>query len=163
MQVAIVMGSKSDLTVMKEAGKALEQLGVKSSISILSAHRTPVEAMEFAQTARSKGVKAIIAGAGGAAHLPGVVAAWTDLPVIGVPISATPLNGQDALYAIVQMPRGIPVATVAIAGAWNAGLLAAQIIAAGDTSEAQEVLKKLKAYREDLRKKVLSDNASLNG
>ncbi len=128
--VSIVMGSDSDLEIMNETAKALDDFGIPYEIDVTSAHRSPARTMEFARTAASRGVKVIIAGAGGAAHLAGVIAAETTLPVIGVPISSTSLNGMDSLLSIVQMPAGIPVATVAIgkAGATNAGILAAQII-----------------------------------
>jgi phosphoribosylaminoimidazole carboxylase PurE protein len=132
--VSIVMGSDSDLEVMNEAAKALEQFGIAYEIDILSAHRSPRRTSEFARAAAGRGIKVIIAGAGGAAHLAGVIAAETILPVIGVPIAATSLNGLDSLLAIVQMPAGIPVATVAIGkpGASNAGILAVQMLALAD-------------------------------
>ena len=123
------MGSDSDLSIMERASEMLERLGVPYALDIVSAHRTPARLFEYASTAEERGLEVIVAGAGGAAHLPGMVAALTPLPVIGVPISATKLNGQDALLSIVQMPAGVPVATVAIGGAENAGLLAAQILA----------------------------------
>ncbi len=128
--VSIVMGSDSDLEIMNETAKALDDFGIPYEIDVTSAHRSPARTMEFARTAASRGVKVIIAGAGGAAHLAGGIAAETTLPVIGVPIPSTSLNGMDSLLSIVQMPAGIPVATVAIgkAGATNAGILAAQII-----------------------------------
>jgi 5-(carboxyamino)imidazole ribonucleotide mutase len=143
--VSIVMGSDSDLEIMNEAAKALEDFGISYEIDVTSAHRSPARTAEFARNAASRGVKVIIAGAGGAAHLAGVIAAETTLPVIGVPIPSTALNGMDSLLATVQMPAGIPVATVAIGkpGATNAGILAAQIIALGSTSVAGK-LKKLK-------------------
>ncbi len=131
-RVSIIMGSDSDLPVMVGAQQVLDELGVASDIAIVSAHRTPQRMFEFAQQAEHNGVAVIIAGAGGAAHLPGMVAALTPLPVIGVPISATKLEGQDALLSIVQMPAGIPVATVAIDNARNAGILAAQILGVAD-------------------------------
>jgi 5-(carboxyamino)imidazole ribonucleotide mutase len=130
--VGIVMGSDSDLSVMRAAYDALSEFGVKAEVRIISAHRTPDDALEYARSAASRGLQVIIAGAGGAAALPGVLAASTSLPVIGVPISATPLIGLDALFSIVQMPSGIPVATVAVGGARNAGLLAVRILAASD-------------------------------
>lgn len=150
--VSIVMGSDSDLEIMNEAAKALDDFGISYEIDVTSAHRSPARTAEFARTASSRGVKVIIAGAGGAAHLAGVIAAETTLPVIGVPIPSTPLNGMDSLLAIVQMPAGIPVATVAIgkAGATNAGILAAQIIGLGSTSVAG----KLKKLKEKLAKSV---------
>jgi phosphoribosylaminoimidazole carboxylase PurE protein len=150
--VSIVMGSDSDLEIMNEAAKALDDFGVAYEIDVLSAHRSPARTAEFARTAASRGIKVIIAGAGGAAHLAGVIAAETTLPVIGVPIPSTSLNGMDSLLAIVQMPAGIPVATVAIgkAGATNAGILAAQIL--GLSNNAVEA--KLKLLKEKLVKSV---------
>lgn len=136
MSVAIVMGSDSDFPVMSDAARALAGLGVEYEMRVLSAHRTPEDTLEFARTAESRGVKVLIAGAGGAAHLPGVIAAVTRLPVIGVPIALSKLDGLDSLLSIVQMPKGIPVATVAIDGARNAGLLAARILALSDTAVA---------------------------
>ena len=133
MSVAIVMGSDSDLDVMRQAAEALDEFGVPSELRVISAHRTPDDALAFARGAAARGVQVIIAGAGGAAHLAGVLAAATPHPVIGVPLDATPLNGLDALLAMVQMPAGVPVATVAVGGARNAGLLAARILAASDT------------------------------
>ncbi len=130
VHVGIIMGSDSDLPVMQDAAKVLEELGVGYELSIVSAHRTPQRMYEYAEQADSRGIDVIIAGAGGAAHLPGMVAAITPLPVIGVPIKTSSLNGQDSLLSIVQMPGGVPVATVAINGAKNAGILAAQIVSA---------------------------------
>jgi 5-(carboxyamino)imidazole ribonucleotide mutase len=152
-RVAIVMGSDSDLPVMREAGVALKQLGVAFEISIVSAHRTPQEMARFAQASRKRGIQVIIAGAGGAAHLPGMVAAHTELPVIGVPVPIGYLQGQDALLSIVQMPKGVPVATVAIGNAFNAGLLAAQILGAGGD---EKLLNQIAAYKAGLRKMVLA-------
>ena len=150
--VSIVMGSDSDLEIMREAGKALEEFGLAYEIDVTSAHRSPDRTAEFARGAAGRGIRVIIAGAGGAAHLAGVIAAHTTLPVIGVPIPATALNGLDSLLATVQMPAGIPVATVAIGkpGATNAGILAAQIIGVADSSVAQ----KLTAHKEKLAKGV---------
>ncbi len=150
--VSIVMGSDSDLEIMREAGKALDGFGIPYEMDVTSAHRSPARTSEYARKAADRGIKVIIAGAGGAAHLAGVIAAETTLPVIGVPIPSTTLNGLDSLLAIVQMPAGIPVATVAIgkAGATNAGILAAQMIAVGDP----EVAKKLHAHKEKLAKGV---------
>ena len=130
--VGVIMGSDSDLPVMRGAAEALAEFGVPAEVRVVSAHRTPVAMLEYARTAAARGMKVIIAGAGGAAHLPGMVASMTALPVIGVPVPATSLNGLDALLSIVQMPAGIPVATVAIGGARNAGLLAVRILAASD-------------------------------
>lgn len=153
-RVAIIMGSKSDLPVMQEAGDALATLGVAYEMAVVSAHRTPIEMAEFALKAADRGIRVIIAGAGGAAHLPGMVAAHTPLPVIGVPVPIGHLNGMDALLSIAQMPRGVPVATVAIGGAFNAGLIAAQILAAGGESPDLALLERLHEYKESLRKKV---------
>ncbi|MCL6479124.1 MAG: 5-(carboxyamino)imidazole ribonucleotide mutase [Peptococcaceae bacterium] len=139
--VGIVMGSDSDLPVMREAARVLDELGIAREVVISSAHRAPDKTAEYARNAAGRGIKVIIAGAGGAAHLPGVIASYTPLPVIGVPIKSGPLNGVDALYAIVQMPAGIPVATVAVNGARNAGILAAQIIGAGDGAVRQRIEK----------------------
>jgi 5-(carboxyamino)imidazole ribonucleotide mutase len=154
--VAIIMGSDSDFPVMRAAAEALEEIGVAYEMSIISAHRTPSEMAEFARSARERGVRVVIAGAGGAAHLPGMVAAHTELPVIGVPVPMPPLDGHDALLSIVQMPRGVPVATVAIGNAYNAGLLAAQILAAGGAACDEGLLDRLAAYKEGLRQKVLA-------
>jgi len=155
--VGIMMGSDSDLEIMSEAAKALEKMGVGYEINIMSAHRTPEAVMEYAKTARARGLKAIIAGAGLAAHLPGVIAALTTLPVIGVPIKSAALNGVDALYSIVQMPPGVPVATVAINGALNAGLLAARIVGAYCENTAQ----KLELYKNDMGDSVRAKNEKL--
>jgi 5-(carboxyamino)imidazole ribonucleotide mutase len=149
--VAIVMGSDSDYPVMKAASEALEHLGIASEISVVSAHRTPHEVASFAEGARKRGVRVIVAGAGGAAHLPGMVAAYTELPVIGVPVPIGPLQGEDALLSIVQMPKGVPVATVAIGNAWNAGILAAQMLGTGDAL----TLDKIAAYKAKMRQQVL--------
>jgi phosphoribosylaminoimidazole carboxylase PurE protein len=146
--VSIVMGSDSDLDVMREAAKALEDFGIAYEIDVTSAHRSPERTADYARKAASRGIRVIIAGAGGAAHLAGVIAAHTTLPVIGVPIPSTALNGMDSLLATVQMPAGIPVATVAIgkAGATNAGILAAQILGLASESLAR----KLEALKETL-------------
>lgn len=154
--VSIIMGSTSDLPVMKEAASILNDLHIPFEINALSAHRTPAEVEQFARSARSRGIKVIIAGAGMAAHLPGVIAAMTILPVIGVPIKAS-LDGLDSLLAIVQMPPGIPVATVGINGARNAGILAAQMIATGDAGLQEKLL----AFKEDLKKKIVEANKEL--
>lgn len=148
--VGIVMGSDSDLTTMSAAPLMLDKLGVPWELDIVSAHRTPEKTAHYAETAEARGLKVIIAGAGGAAHLPGMLAAVTPLPVIGVPVSATKMRGEDALYSIVQMPAGIPVATVAIDNATNAAILAAQILATGDA----ELLERIKAYKQELRTMV---------
>ncbi len=148
--VGIVMGSDSDLKIMQESVKILREFGVESELIVASAHRTPDKALTYAKTAEERGLEVIIAGAGAAAHLPGVLAAVTPLPVIGVPINATALQGLDALYAIVQMPSGIPVATVAINGAKNAGILAAQILAV----KYPQIKEKLKAYKIKMAEEV---------
>lgn len=149
--VGIIMGSKSDWETMRAASEILDKFGVEHETKVVSAHRTPEEMMDYAATARSRGLKVIIAGAGGAAHLPGMVASVTTLPVIGVPVSSKALSGVDSLYSIVQMPLGIPVATVAIGNAGNAGLLAVRILGADDADLAD----RLEAYRAEL--KVLVD------
>lgn len=134
IKIGIIMGSDSDLPVMKEAAVILEQLNIKYELTIVSAHRTPDRLMSYAKDASLRGIEVIIAGAGGAAHLPGMVASFTHLPVIGVPVQSKTMSGLDSLYSIVQMPPGVPVATVAINGAKNAGLLAAQILGVADPS-----------------------------
>ena len=157
--VSIVMGSDSDLEIMREAGKALDEFGIAFEMDVTSAHRSPDRTAEFAKQAAGRGIRVIIAGAGGAAHLAGVIAAHTTLPVIGVPIPSTSLQGMDSLLAIVQMPAGIPVATVAIGkpGATNAGILAAQMIGLSDTA----VAKKLAAYKEKLAAGVAEKSEKL--
>ena len=153
--VSIVMGSDSDLEVMQEAAEVLKEFGVSFEMQVLSAHRTPILVADFATQATKKGLKVIIAGAGGAAHLAGAVAANTILPVIGVPLAATQLNGLDALLATVQMPAGVPVATVAVGkpGARNAGLLAVQILALSDAKLAEKLRKYKEALVESSREK----------
>ncbi len=147
------MGSASDLNIMKDAAEVLKKLGVEYEITIVSAHRTPERMFEYAKTANSRGLKVIIAGAGGAAHLPGMVASLTPLPVIGVPVkSSNSIDGWDSLLSIVQMPNGVPVATVAVNAAQNAGILAAQMIATGD----QNILSKISAFKEELKEKVMN-------
>jgi len=155
--VSIIMGSDSDLPIMQGAASFLEKLGIDYECSIVSAHRTPNRMYEFAQDAENRGIQVIIAGAGGAAHLPGMVSSLTHLPVIGVPIKTSTLQGIDSLYSIVQMPSGIPVATMAINGSENAGILASEIIALQD----DEVKNKLRAYRENLKITVEKKAASL--
>lgn len=156
--VGIIMGSKSDLPVMSAASEVLEELGVNYELTIVSAHRTPDRMFDYAKQARDKGIKVIIAGAGGAAHLPGMVASLTTLPVIGVPVkSSNSIDGWDSVLSILQMPGGVPVATVALNGAKNAGLLAAQIISTFD----DEVANKLTTYKEALKEKVMRDVESL--
>lgn len=144
IRVGIIMGSDSDLPVMQGAAEVLNELGVPFEMTIVSAHRTPKRLFEYAESAEARGLKVIVAGAGGAAHLPGMVAAISPLPVIGVPVKSSALSGEDSLLSIVQMPPGVPVATVAINGARNAGILAAQILATADTALAQRV-RELKA------------------
>ncbi len=157
-KVAIVMGSKTDLDQMKPAVDILKEFGVECEVRIISAHRTPDICKEFAETARERGVEVIIAGAGGAAHLPGVVASYTDVPVIGVPIALEPLKGVDALYSIVQMPAGIPVATVGIGNARNAALLALRILAL----KYEDLREKLKEYKDRMRQKVIKSDREVN-
>ncbi|MAQ69984.1 MAG: 5-(carboxyamino)imidazole ribonucleotide mutase [Flavobacteriales bacterium] len=154
--VSIIMGSTSDWPVMKKAADFFEEMQIPFEVNALSAHRTPEKVEEFAKNANKKGVKVIIAGAGMAAHLPGVIAAMTPIPVIGVPIKAS-LDGLDSLLAIVQMPPGIPVATVAINGALNAGILAAQMLATNDT----DLFSKTVHYKENLKKKIVKANEEL--
>ncbi|MBR0132677.1 MAG: 5-(carboxyamino)imidazole ribonucleotide mutase [Lachnospiraceae bacterium] len=151
-QVSIVMGSDSDLPVMKKAAEMLEKFGISYEMTIISAHRMPDVFFDYANTAKERGIKVIIAGAGGAAHLPGMCAAIFPLPVIGIPISTKNVGGVDSLYSIVQMPSGIPVATVAIDGAANAGILAAKILAVSDPS----LLEKLESYKEELKSGVMA-------
>jgi 5-(carboxyamino)imidazole ribonucleotide mutase len=157
------MGSSSDWETVKNACDILDQFNVSYSKQVVSAHRTPELMAEVASTARAKGIKVIIAGAGGAAHLPGMVAAQTTLPVIGVPVQSHALNGLDSLLSIVQMPGGIPVATTAIgkSGAVNAGLLAVSILSTGDGEYAASLAAALEEYRNDLKKKVEDSNAQL--
>lgn len=155
--VGIIMGSDSDLSIMQDAAKVLEEFGVSFEITVISAHRTPKKAIEYAGSARGRGLKTIIAGAGGAAHLAGVMAAMTTLPVIGIPIQSKTLNGIDSLYSIVQMPSGVPVATVAINGAKNAGLLAIEILAANDAG----LTKKLESHRKAMEEEVIKKGKSL--
>ena len=160
--VAIIMGSDSDWPVMEEAAKALESVGITFTAEVVSAHRMPEEMVEFAKTAAAKGYKVIIAGAGGAAHLPGMVASLTTLPVIGVPVSLKNLEGMDSLLSIVQMPAGIPVATVGIDNAKNAGILAARIIGSSNASVAKKVETQLADIREEAKAKGANLNARRN-
>ena len=153
LKVGIIMGSQSDLNIMSEAAEILEKFGLSSEVSIVSAHRTPMQMVEYAQSARSRGLKVIIAGAGGAAHLPGMVASLTSLPVIGVPIkSRNSIDGWDSVLSILQMPVGIPVATVALDGAKNAGILATEIIGAFDKGVANI----LDDYKKSLKEVVIN-------
>ena len=156
-KVGIVMGSDSDLPVMSKAAQMLEKFGIDYEITIISAHRMPDVFFDYASKAEEKGIKCIIAGAGGAAHLPGMCAAIFPMPVIGIPMHTTSLGGRDSLYSIVQMPSGIPVATVAINGGANAGLLAAKILATSDP----ELLDRLKAYSQELKEQVEAKDARL--
>jgi len=156
-KVGIVMGSDSDMPVMSKAAEMLDRFGISYEMTIISAHREPDVFFEYAKSAESKGFKVIIAGAGMAAHLPGMCAAIFPMPVIGIPMHTTSLGGKDSLYSIVQMPSGIPVATVAINGGANAGILAAKILATND----EELLKKLKDYSESLKKSVQEKDARL--
>jgi 5-(carboxyamino)imidazole ribonucleotide mutase len=149
--VGIIMGSESDLKIMKEAAELLEEMNLPYELTIVSAHRTPQRMVEYAATARKRGLKVIIAGAGGAAHLPGMIASTTSLPVVGVPVKSTnSIDGWDSVLSILQMPSGVPVATVALNGARNAGILAAQIIGTSD----RNVAKRLEQFKNALRKKV---------
>lgn len=156
-KVSIIMGSTSDMGVMEAAARILDEFGIPFEINALSAHRTPDVVEKFARSARERGIKVIIAAAGMAAHLPGVVAAMTPLPVIGVPVKSS-FDGLDALLSIVQMPPGIPVATVAVNGAMNAALLAVQIMAAGD----EELMEKFVSYKENLKGKIIKANQDLS-
>jgi 5-(carboxyamino)imidazole ribonucleotide mutase len=153
------MGSASDLSTLKPAAEMLERFSIPHELRVLSAHRTPEAMAAYARSAASRGLRVLIAGAGGAAHLPGMLAANTPLPVIGVPVSTTNLNGLDALLSIVQMPRGVPVATVAIGGGANAGLLAVQILATSDPT----LLKRLSDYKEELASTSRQQDAELTG
>jgi 5-(carboxyamino)imidazole ribonucleotide mutase len=158
-QVGIIMGSKSDLPIMQEAIDILKDFGLEPEVKIVSAHRTPNRMFDYAENAKKNGIKVIIAGAGGAAHLPGMVASITTLPVIGVPIkSRNSIDGWDSILSILQMPGGVPVATVALDGAQNAGILAAQIIATGDSV----ISEKLSQYKEKLKEKVIKSNEGLD-
>jgi 5-(carboxyamino)imidazole ribonucleotide mutase len=155
--VGIIMGSDSDLPVMQEAATQLDEFGIKYEIKVVSAHRTPKAMYDYATSAIDRGIKVIIAGAGGSAHLPGMVAAMTALPVIGVPVQTKALSGVDSLYSIVQMPPGVPVATVAINGAKNAGILAAQILGTSD----HELQKKVETYKQELHDMVIEKTQKL--
>ncbi|EXJ16038.1 5-(carboxyamino)imidazole ribonucleotide mutase [Imhoffiella purpurea] len=156
-QVGIIMGSDSDLPVMREAAAVLDDFGLSYEMTIVSAHRTPRRLYDYAETAVERGLRVIVAGAGGAAHLPGMAAAITPLPVIGVPVKTSALSGEDSLLSIVQMPAGVPVATVAINGAKNAGILAAQIIGASDAAVRERIAR----YKRDLESMVMEKVARL--
>lgn len=153
MKIGVIMGSKSDLPTMNECVNILKEFGVEHEVKIVSAHRTPNLMFEYAKEAKERGLEVIVVGAGGAAHLPGMVASLTDLPVIGVPIESKTLKGIDSLLSIVQMPGGVPVATVAIGGAKNAGLLAVKILALKDKELAEKVVK----YRENMERMILDE------
>ena len=157
-KVAIVMGSDSDMPIMKEAAEFLDQMGIDFEMTIISAHREPDIFFEWAKGAKDRGVKVIIAGAGKAAHLPGMCAALFPMPVIGIPMKTSDLGGVDSLYSIVQMPSGIPVATVAINGGLNAGILAAKILATSD----EKLLEKLEAYSEEMKQSVVEKAEKLD-
>ena len=158
-QVGIIMGSTSDMPVMQEAMDVLKELGIEFEVNIVSAHRTPELMFDYAKSAHTRGLKVIIAGAGGAAHLPGMTASLTPLPVIGVPVkSRNSIDGWDSILSILQMPGGIPVATVALNGAKNAGILAAKIIASANP----EVLKTMLSYMDGMKEKVLNNAAEIN-
>ncbi len=157
-QIAIIMGSDSDLPTMQDAIAVCAEFNIECEVAIVSAHRTPERMFTYAQSAHQRGIKVIIAGAGGAAHLPGMVASLTPLPVIGVPVSSRHLQGLDSLYSIVQMPAGIPVATVAIGNAKNAGLLAVQILATAKS----ELLEQVQQYRQTLAQSVMDKQAKLD-
>jgi 5-(carboxyamino)imidazole ribonucleotide mutase len=157
--VGIIMGSKTDLPTMRQAADALDEFGIPYEIRVVSAHRTPDDMAEYGRSAHERGIKVIIAGAGGAAHLPGMVSAHSPLPVIGVPVQSTALIGIDSLLSIVQMPRGVPVATVAIGGGRNAGLLAAQILGVADA----ELLRKMIEYKRGIAEESRRQNEGLMG
>jgi 5-(carboxyamino)imidazole ribonucleotide mutase len=159
-KIGIIMGSKSDLNVMQDAADVLKELGVPYEITVVSAHRTPERMFSYAKSAADRGLKVIIAGAGGAAHLPGMVASLTHLPVIGVPVkSSNSIDGWDSILSILQMPNGIPVATVALNAAKNAGILAAQILSTGDETIVQDLI----AYKEKLKQKVEESAREMEG
>jgi 5-(carboxyamino)imidazole ribonucleotide mutase len=160
--VAIIMGSDSDWVIMEDAAKLLDQLEISYTVDVVSAHRMPLEMVEFAQTALSKGYKVIIAGAGGAAHLPGMVASITSLPVIGVPVALKNLDGMDSLLSIVQMPAGVPVATVGIGNAKNAALLAARILGVSDQAISSKVIQGLQEINKMAKEKGESLNSRRN-
>jgi 5-(carboxyamino)imidazole ribonucleotide mutase len=159
--VGIVMGSDSDLVWMEQTADCLDKFDVPYEMRIISAHRTPDLVMAYGGSARSRGIQVIIAGAGGAAHLPGMMAAHTTIPVIGVPCPVGPMQGEDALWSIVQMPKGVPVATVAIGGGWNAGILAAQMLAIGQSPESELIAKSLEAHKLEMEQTVARMNEKL--
>lgn len=158
-KVGIIMGSKSDLPVMQDAIDILTEFGIAIEVDIVSAHRTPEKLFDYSKNAHTRGIQVIIAGAGGAAHLPGMVASLSPLPIIGVPVkSSNSIDGWDSVLSILQMPGGVPVATVALNGAKNAGILAAQILGCSNT----DIMQKIISYKEDLKTKVMESAASLN-
>lgn len=158
VEIGIIMGSKSDLPIMKEAVEILDTLGITSEVDIVSAHRTPEKMMSYGTQAHTRGIKVVIAGAGGAAHLPGMIAAMSPLPVIGVPIkSSNSIDGWDSILSILQMPGGVPVATVALNGAKNAGIIAAQILGV----QNEKILKKIIDYKNTLKEKVVQSSEQL--
>ncbi|WP_113652982.1 5-(carboxyamino)imidazole ribonucleotide mutase [Pedobacter namyangjuensis] len=160
MKIGIIMGSKSDLNIMNDAAEICKEFGVEFEMTVVSAHRTPDRMFNYAKEAAQRGIKVIIAGAGGAAHLPGMVASITTVPVIGVPVkSSNSIDGWDSILSILQMPNGIPVATVALNAAKNAGLLAVQILSTAD----ERLVAKMQAYKDELRKKVEESAASMAG
>jgi len=161
VRVGVVMGSDSDWPIMGEAASALEELGIEYEKDVVSAHRMPEQMIEYGRTAEERGLRVIIAGAGGAAHLPGMLASVTSLPVIGVPVPLKYLDGMDSLLSIVQMPAGVPVATVSIGGARNAGLLAARILGAGEGPEAAALRERMRAFQERLRAEAQAKGAQL--
>jgi len=159
VKVGIIMGSQSDWPVMEDAKNVLDELGIESEVDIVSAHRTPDKLKEYGQNAHERGLQVIICGAGGAAHLPGMIAAYTPLPVIGVPVkSRNSIDGWDSILSILQMPGGVPVATVALDGAKNAGILAAQIIGSSQPQVLDNILK----YKQSLKEKVYNQSKSIN-
>jgi 5-(carboxyamino)imidazole ribonucleotide mutase len=157
-EVGIIMGSSSDLPVMQQAAEVLTEFGIDHEVRVVSAHRSPMRMVDYARSARERGLRVIIAGAGGAAHLPGMVASLTTLPVVGVPVPTAHLGGVDSLHSIVQMPGGVPVATMAIGGARNAGLMAVRILAAADERLAALLVR----HQEDLERHALSQDVELN-
>jgi len=161
--VGVVMGSDSDWRVMEAAAQALAEFGVPVEVDVVSAHRMPQDMIDYGRSAAERGLRVIVAGAGGAAHLPGMLAAVTPLPVIGVPVPLAYLDGMDSLLSIVQMPAGVPVATVSVGGARNAGLLAVRILASGEGEQAERLRMAMTAFQEDLRAEAIAKGARLRG
>ena len=159
--VGIVMGSDSDLVWMEQTADCLDKFNIPYEMRVISAHRTPDLVMAYGGSARSRGIQVIVAGAGGAAHLPGMMAAHTTIPVIGVPCPVGPMQGEDAMWSIVQMPKGVPVATVAIGSGWNAGILAAQMLAIGGSPESELLAKELEAHKLEMEQTVAKMNEKL--